>query len=64
MKNANIKERLKSKQVWIGVIAQGLLITALIIPELTPEIKIIAVAAVEIATTIGFLNNPTDLENF
>lgn len=59
-----IKERLKSKEVWLGVIAQGVLITTLFIPEITNEIKIVAVAVVEIATTIGLLNNPTDLKSF
>jgi len=64
MKNMKIKERLKSKEVWLGVIAQAVLITTLFIPEITNEIKIVAIAVVEIATTVGFLNNPTDLEKF
>lgn len=59
-----MKKRLTSPVVWISVIAQIVLIVALINPTIADYIKIIATSLVEIATLIGILNNPTDKEGF
>ena len=64
MKKTKIGERLKSKELWVGVIAQVILIITIFIPEFTNEVKVIIASVLEIATTIGFLNNPADLEKF
>lgn len=59
-----IKERLKSKVVWLAVLAQILLVVTMYQPELAVEIKTVATAAIEIATLLGVLNNPADRDNF
>lgn len=59
-----MKERLKSKVVWLAVSAQVLLIITVFAPEVTNEIKIVATSIIEIATLFGVLNNPTDKDNF
>lgn len=56
----NIKERLKSKVVWVAIIAQIIIIVGLFFPNVADYIKIIGACAVQIATVIGVLNNPTD----
>jgi uncharacterized membrane protein len=58
------QERLKSKVVWLAVLAQVLLIVGLYIPDIANEVKIVGSAAIEIATLFGILNNPTDKESF
>lgn len=59
-----IKDRLKSKIVWVGIAAQVVLLVALFNPDLADTIKVAAASAVEIATMVGLLNNPSDKENF
>ena len=59
-----MKKRLKSKVVWLSVLAQVLLIVGVFIPNISDEVKIIGTALIEIATLFGILNNPTDRDNF
>lgn len=59
-----MKERLKSKVVWIAVLSQICIIVALFIPEVSDTVKIIGSAIIEILTLIGILNNPTTREKF
>lgn len=59
-----MKERLKSKVVWIAVLSQICIIVALFIPEISDTVKIIGSAIIEILTLIGILNNPTTREKF
>jgi len=59
-----IKERLKSKIVWVGILAQVLLVVTVFAPDIADEVKIVFTAVIEIATFIGFLNNPTDSGKF
>lgn len=59
-----IKERLKSKITWLAILAQVVLIITLFNPKIADEIKIVATSLIEMATLIGVLNNPSDLEKF
>ena len=59
-----MKKRLKSKVVWLSVLAQVLLIVGVFIPNISDEVKIIGTALIEIATLFGILNNPSDRDNF
>ena len=59
-----MKKRLKSKVVWLSVLAQVLLIVGVFIPNISDEVKIIGTALIEIATLFGILNNPSDSERF
>ena len=59
-----MKERLKSKVVWLSVLAQVIIIIGVFCPDITDEVKIIGTALLEIATLFGILNNPTDRDNF
>lgn len=59
-----MKERLKSKVVWLSVLAQILLIVVLIKPEIADNLKVVATAIIEILTLFGVLNNPNDRDNF
>ena len=59
-----MKERLKSKVVWLSVLAQVIIIVGVFCPDITDEVKIIGTALLEIATLFGILNNPTDRDNF
>lgn len=58
------QDRLKSKIVWLAVLAQVVLVVTLFAPNVAEPVKIIATAIIEIATLFGVLNNPTDKENF
>jgi|GEM_PF-562508 len=60
----SIKDRLKSKVVWLAALAQILLIVGLAAPKISDTVKIIGMALVELATIFGILNNPTDKGNF
>ena len=60
----DIKKRLTSKVVWLSVLAQVLVIVAIVHPEIRGTVEIISVALLEILTAFGVLNNPTDKENF
>ena len=60
----SIKERLKSKVVWLAVIAQILVIIGVFVPDISDTVKIVGTAVVEILTLFGVLNNPTDRFNF
>ena len=51
----SMKERLKSKVVWLSVLAQVLLIVGVFIPNISDEVKIIGTALIEIATLFGIL---------
>ena len=55
-----IRDRLKSHTVWMGIISQICIILALCLPDSVDEVKIITTAILEIATFIGFINNPGD----
>lgn len=59
-----MKERLRSKVVWLSVLAQVLLIVTLFHPEVAEPMKIVATAIIEIFTLFGVLNNPVDRDNF
>ena len=59
-----MKKRLKSKVVWLSVLAQVIIIVGVFCPDITDEVKIIGTALLEIATLFGILNNPTDRDNF
>ena len=59
-----MKKRLKSKVVWLAVLAQIMLIVTMFVPQIANEIKVVATVVIEIATLFGVLNNPTDEENF
>lgn len=59
-----MKERLKSKVVWLGVLAQVVMLIALVNPYFAEEVKIVVTAILEIATLFGILNNPTTREEF
>ena len=59
-----MKQRLKSKVVWLSVLAQVIIIVGVFCPNITDEVKIIGTALLEIATLFGILNNPTDRDNF
>lgn len=59
-----IKERLKSKIVWMAVISQLIVIIACFNQNVADEFKAIAVPILEILSLFGILNNPADKENF
>lgn len=59
-----MKERLKSPVVWLGVLAQVCIAIALFKPEISDTVKVIGTVIIEIATLFGFLNNPTNREEF
>ena len=59
-----MKKRLKSKVVWLSVLAQVIIIIGVFCPDITDEVKIIGTALLEIATLFGILNNPTDRDKF
>ena len=63
MKQEIIK-RLRSKVVWLGIIAQILNIVVLLRPDVADTVKIVLMSVVEILTLFGLLNNPSDRENF
>ena len=63
MKNEIVK-RLKSKVVWLAVVAQVVLIVAYFSPEVSETVKGIATPFIEILTLFGILNNPTDRGSF
>lgn len=61
------QNRLKSKIVWAAVAAQVIVILLVTKAVTTDQIHIIEVvigAVLEILTTVGILNNPTDKEKF
>lgn len=60
----DLKDRLKSKIVWVSILAQVIGVMTLYAPELADGTKVIAMAVIEIATLIGVLNNPTDKVNW
>jgi len=64
MDKKEILKRLRSKIVWVAVLSQVLLIVMLIKPEIANEVKIVAMAIIEIVSLFGFLNNPSDKEGF
>lgn len=59
-----VKKRIQSKVVWVGVLAQVVLIAVLVNPHIADTIKIVGGAVIEIATLVGFLNNPDDTTSF
>ena len=60
----SIKERLKSKVVWLAVLAQVLIIIGVFVPNISDTIKVVGASILEILTLFGVLNNPTDRYNF
>lgn len=59
-----MQNRIKSKIVWVSVLAQVILIVGLINPGITDNVKIVGSAVIEILTLFGILNNPTNKEGF
>lgn len=59
-----MKERLKSKVVWLAVLAQILMIVTMFAPQIENEIKVVATSVIEILTLFGVLNNPTTHDQF
>ncbi len=59
-----MKNRLTSPVVWLSILSQILLVITLINPAVADTVKIVGTVIVEILTLVGFLNNPTDKENF
>lgn len=59
-----IIERLRSWPVWVAVIAQIVVIVALINPDIAEEVRIVMTAIGEILTAFGVLNNPASTSNF
>lgn len=62
--NTKIKERLKSKVVWLAILSQVVVIIAVFSPQIAAELKAISIPIIEIVTLIGILNNPADKEGF
>lgn len=58
------QKRFKSPIVWVGALAQVVLIVTLINPQVADVVKIVGAAVIEIATLFGFLNNPTSKASF
>ena len=54
------QNRLKSKYVWVAVLAQIMLVLGLYMPSVSNEVKIIGTAVIEIFTLVGVLNNPAN----
>lgn len=63
MKKEIIK-RLRSKVVWLSVLAQIIIVVGLFNPDLNDYVKVIGTVLIEIATLFGVLNNPADKDNF
>ena len=59
-----MSEKLKSPIVWAGILAQLILLATLVSPDLANYVKIIGGSLLEIATIIGFLNNPNNRKGF
>ncbi|MCH5317727.1 MAG: hypothetical protein J1E05_07090 [Eubacterium sp.] len=59
-----MKNRIKSPVVWLAVLAQVGIITALFVPEMENTVKVVGACVIEILTLFGILNNPADSENF
>jgi len=59
-----MRERLKSKVVWITVIPLIASLIAMWNPNISEQFSQIAVTLVSILAVFGILNNPTNLENF
>lgn len=57
-----IKERLRSKVVWMSILAQVVMIIALYNQDLSEQVKTIATSILFILNTVGILNNPTTEE--
>lgn len=59
-----IKEKISSPVVWLAVVAQVAGIIAMFRPDISDDVKAIAISIVEICTLFGVLNNPNDKEGF
>ena len=58
------QSRLRSKVVWLSVLAQVLIIVGLFLPNISDYVKVIGTALIEIATIFGILNDPTSKDKF
>ena len=58
------QSRLKSKVVWLAVLAQILIILGVFVPQISDEVKVVGTALIEIVTLFGILNDPTSKDNF
>lgn len=58
------QSRLKSKVVWLSVLAQVLIIIGVFIPQISEQVKIVGTAIIEIVTLFGILNDPTSKDKF
>jgi uncharacterized membrane protein len=58
------QNRIKSKVVWLAVLAQALLIISLFMPQISEPVKLVGTALIEMLTLFGILNNPTNAAGF
>jgi len=61
---SEVQSRVRSKYVWVAIIAQVIIIVALFFPQIADYIKVIGACVVEIATVLGILNNPSNADKF
>jgi uncharacterized membrane protein len=59
-----MQNRIKSKVVWLAVLAQVLLIISLFMPQISEPVKLVGTAVIEMLTLFGILNNPTNATGF
>lgn len=62
-----MQNRLKSKVMWMAVLAQVVLIltaTGVIDIQVVDTVKIIGTSVIEVLTLFAVLNNPTDSKGF
>lgn len=59
-----MKKRLKSKVVWLAVIAQVCVLLSMINKDMSDSVKVVLTTLAEIATLFGILNNPTTNKEF
>jgi uncharacterized membrane protein len=55
-----MQNRWKSKVVWLGVLAQILVVIGVFVPGISDPVKVIGTAVIEALTLVGYLNNPTN----
>ena len=59
------QDRIKSKVVWVAVLAQIVLILNFVLtPEQISAIQVIVMAVIECFTIFGILNDPTNKNGF
>lgn len=58
------QSRLRSKVVWLSVLAQVLIIIGVFIPQISEQVKIVGTAIMEIVSLFGIFNDPTSKDKF